>query len=68
MSENRNADEARQSEGGKGTFVVLIVSTTIAAAIAIGAYFYVFGADNEDLDGDVPEIGVTQDPPEAPSQ
>lgn len=57
MTEKRDADEARQAEYGKRTFVVLIISTAVAAVIAIGAYLYVFGEENEDLTAPIPEAG-----------
>ncbi|WP_420392884.1 hypothetical protein [Acuticoccus sp.] len=64
MSEDRNADEARQGEFGRRTFIVLIISTTIAALFAIFAYMYVFSSDNETLDSGLPTTGVTQTPPD----
>lgn len=64
MPQDRNADEARQGEYGRRTFVVLIISTAVAAVFAIAAYLYVFSASNETLDTPIPSVGTTDTPPQ----
>ncbi|RAI00613.1 hypothetical protein DLJ53_15255 [Acuticoccus sediminis] len=64
MVEYRNTQDVRQGERGMRTFVVLIVSATIAALIAIGGYFYVFSEDDRDLQGAVPSTGTIEAPAE----
>ncbi|UOM34561.1 hypothetical protein [Acuticoccus sp. I52.16.1] len=66
MAIDRDAQDARQGEFGRRTFVVLIASTTIAALLAIGAYFYVFAEDDRQLDGPMPSTGSIQGTAETP--
>ncbi|WP_139312756.1 hypothetical protein [Acuticoccus yangtzensis] len=61
----RTPQEARQAETGRRTFVVLTVSTLIAAAIAVGAYFYVFAEDDAQLRGDLPAATSVDEAPPA---
>ena len=64
----RSPQEARQGETGLRTFIVLMVSTLIAAGLAAGAYFYVFAEDNPDLRGDIPAAtSVDENPVSATS-
>lgn len=56
MAPNPDTEHARQSEGSTNTFWILIVSTAVAAAIAIAGYVYVFSTPNtalRDQGGDV---------------
>lgn len=63
MSPERTTNQTRQADRRKDSFVILIISTAIAAALAIGAYFYVFSESNEDLRAPVPEVGTEEEAP-----
>ncbi len=63
-----DAQNVRQGEYGRRTFVVLIISVTAAALLAIGAYLYVFAEDNTELDGPMPTVGTTEAPTETGTQ
>lgn len=49
MKKVRNATEARQGEPDRRVLTVLVISTAVAAVLAIGAYVYVFTTDNEEI-------------------
>lgn len=63
MVQERNTTEARQGEQSKRTFVVLAISITLAAVLAVAAYIFVFATPNAQLPGSLPSAGsATQNP------
>lgn len=56
MPPEKETESARQSDRDRSTFVILIISTLVAALIAIGAYLYVSSTENEELRDDIPEV------------
>ena len=63
MVEERNATEARQGESGNRILIVLAVSLSLAAVLAIVAYLWVFAVPNEELTAPIPSSNVeTQNP------
>ena len=65
MEDKSDATRVRQGELGQRTFLVLIVSITIAALIAIAAYLYVFAEDDAELQGQIPSTGTIEASPDA---
>lgn len=58
MARDRDSVSARQADQRKDTFVILVISTVIAAVLAIGGYFWVFAEDNEELREPLPAVGT----------
>lgn len=46
---------ARQAERGRPMLWVLLVSTTLAVVLAVGAYFYVYSEEDTDLNQPIPQ-------------
>lgn len=63
MSPEPTATGARQGERGKSMLWVLLISTIVAAALAVGAYLYVFNTDDELLTGPAPSAGTVSETP-----
>lgn len=49
-------EEARQSEGSRNTFRVLLLSTAVAVGLAIVGYVYVMSSSSDELSADLPEL------------
>jgi len=62
MAPEPTATSARQGERGKSMLWVLLISTLVAASLAVGAYLYVFAADDETLDGPAPAAETVDEP------
>ncbi len=65
MSPEPTATGARQGERGKSMLWVLLISTLVAAALAVGAYLYVFNTDDTELDGPAPSTETVDETPAA---
>ncbi|WMS42109.1 hypothetical protein RDV64_18870 [Acuticoccus sp. MNP-M23] len=63
MSPEPTPTDARQGERGKSMLRVLLISTIVAAALAVGAYLYVFNTEDEMLDGPAPSAGTVEQTP-----
>ncbi len=56
MAEVHTTTETRQGAFGTHTLTILIISTATAVILALGAYFYVFATDNEELAAPIPAL------------
>lgn len=55
MTVEETTTRARQGERNRSMLWVLLISTSVAVVLAIGAYFYVYVEDDENLDQPIPQ-------------